>query len=125
LPEGPDGADGATQFPSILCHMKIMNPFNFLDPSNKEFMRHTNVVIFGTLYHFQNNYTTTDPARRGIITNFMMQRLHPVKLGRDWRINFKQQTASTTRVTPVRGDGWVYGYYNQAVSENQEFNSVV
>jgi hypothetical protein len=120
LPEGPDAANGATIFPSIFCHLRIVNPFGFVT-GGKDFGFRANTVGFGTFYHFANNYTL---AAVSSVSHFSITRLHPVKLGKDWRINFKEQTAGT-RVTPISGDGWVYGYYTQAVSENQEFDGVI
>lgn len=124
MPESPDAANGATVFPDMLIHMRIMNPFGNVNASSgRDFGFRSNNVGFGAVYHFPNNYGLPS-ANAGIITNFMVHRLHPVKLGKDWRIYFREQTANT-RVTPVGGDGWVYGYYNQAVSESQEFDGVI
>lgn len=122
LPEGPDAANGATLFPAILVHMKLFNPFNFLTPDD-EFAQPTNVVGMGTIYHFANNLAAV--SNGAIISHFMFQRLSPVKLGKDWRIEFREQTTTTDRVQPIRGDGWVYGYYNQAISESEEFTGVI
>lgn len=128
LPESPDAANGATQFPAIVIHLRLMNPFGFVNSSTeRDFGFRSDNVGFGTIYHFNNAFDPSglfDTNWYGGMSNFMIQRLHPVKLGKDWRINFREQTADT-RVTPIGGDGWVYGYYNQAVSENQEFDGVI
>ncbi len=123
IAEGPDAANGATQFPSWLCHMQIFNPFGFLTDTD-ELASDTNVVGMGTLYHFPNSYTAPSLGVVDSISHFMITALHPVKLGKDWRINFKKETGSA-RVTPISGDGWIYGYYNTAVADDMEFVDVV
>lgn len=124
IAEGPDPVNGATAFPATLCHMQIFNPFGFLNGTN-EFRQDTNVVGMGTFYHFPNNYVLPGGvARQGSIAHFMITALHPMKLGKNWRINFRKETGAT-RVTPISGDGWIYGYYNTVVKDDTEFINVI
>ena len=126
IPEGPDAANGATGFPAWVCHMKLFNPFGFLNGTN-DFAQDTNVVGMGTLYHFPNNHQPTGSiisTAIGSMSHFMITALHPMKLGKNWRINFRKETGSA-RVTPIRGDGWIYGYYNTSLEDDTEFVDVV
>lgn len=120
LPEGPDAANGATQFPALLCHIHLMHPFRVLEESESI----TNVCGFGTVYHFPNNYGSGGSANDGGISHFSLQRLHPVKLGKDWRINFREDTSSDL-VENITSLGWVYGYYKSPQMSAREFTNVV
>jgi hypothetical protein len=124
IAESPDPTNGATAFPAMLCHMQLFNPFGFLNGDN-EFRQDTNVVGMGTFYHFPNNYIpSSGTTRQGSMSHFMISALHPMKLGKNWRINFRKETGSA-RVSPIGGDGWVYGYYNTAITDDTEFVDVI